>query len=281
MSLPALHRERGPGFAFAALRTDAVDLEEFRAAPDVHVGSHAHPDTHFCLVLAGAMSDREGRGRRRLVAGEGRMSPAGDEHDIRLGDERLHCLLLHARHRALEDAGLPAPEDRTYADGRRLAGLARGLSTEMRRADDASPVAIEMLALELVALFGRAAAGRCGSVPGWLTRVRERLADERRSPPTLAELAATAGVSRAHVARAFREHFGCTVGDHVRALRVEAARGLLLGSPLPLADVACRAGFADQSHMTREVRDRLGLTPGRLRAARGAGSGPAHGRTRP
>ncbi|HVH12448.1 MAG TPA: helix-turn-helix domain-containing protein, partial [Longimicrobium sp.] len=36
-------------------------------------------------------------------------------------------------------------------------------------------------------------------------------------------------------------------------------------SGLPLARVALEAGFADQAHLTRELRRETGITPGALR----------------
>jgi len=81
----------------------------------------------------------------------------------------------------------------------------------------------------------------------------------------LSTLAGLAGVHRVHVARAFRDHLGCTVGDFVRRLRVQRACELLTGTTIPLSDVAMRAGFFDQSHMTRVVKRFLGVTPAALR----------------
>jgi transcriptional regulator GlxA family with amidase domain len=67
------------------------------------------------------------------------------------------------------------------------------------------------------------------------------------------------------VARGFRDHLGCTVGDYVRRLRVRCASELLTSTTIPLSDVAMRAGFFDQSHMTRVVKQFLGVTPAVLR----------------
>jgi AraC-like DNA-binding protein len=44
--------------------------------------------------------------------------------------------------------------------------------------------------------------------------------------------------------------------------RIEAARNLLLSGTSP-AEVATRAGFFDQAHLTRHFRHYLGITPAR------------------
>jgi AraC-like DNA-binding protein len=48
---------------------------------------------------------------------------------------------------------------------------------------------------------------------------------------------------------------------YLTQVRVERAK-TLLRSALPLAVVAQRTGFADQSHLTRAFRRLVGVTPG-------------------
>jgi AraC family transcriptional regulator len=50
--------------------------------------------------------------------------------------------------------------------------------------------------------------------------------------------------------------------------RIEAAKHLLEGAAVSLSEVAYRAGFADQSHLTRVFHRATGLTPARYRATR-------------
>src|SRR6266852_8489469 len=60
-----------------------------------------------------------------------------------------------------------------------------------------------------------------GAPPRWLERVRERIHDEFARALTLAALAETGGVHRVHLARAFRWHYRCTVGEYIRQRRGE------------------------------------------------------------
>jgi AraC family transcriptional regulator len=82
---------------------------------------------------------------------------------------------------------------------------------------------------------------------------------------SLGALAARLDVHRVHLARAFRDHYGETVGDQLRRVRLLRAVRLLRESEAPLSRVAADAGFADQSHMTRALRSALGVTPGQAR----------------
>jgi AraC family transcriptional regulator len=79
-------------------------------------------------------------------------------------------------------------------------------------------------------------------------------------------LAAVAGLSRFHFARKFRATIGTTPHAFVLQQRVERARTLLERTHDPLPDIAASCGFADQPHLTREFKKRIGVTPGRYRS---------------
>jgi AraC family transcriptional regulator len=80
------------------------------------------------------------------------------------------------------------------------------------------------------------------------------------------------------VSRTFGAVHGRTLGQYVRELRLEAAQAELAQGARPLAEVALRAGFSDQSHLTRALKRATGLTPARYRSlARGGERDPASG----
>ncbi|MCC6002035.1 MAG: helix-turn-helix transcriptional regulator [Pararhodobacter sp.] len=78
---------------------------------------------------------------------------------------------------------------------------------------------------------------------------------------TLDQLAAEAGLSKAHFLRAFKGSFGRTPMRALQERRLIAARHLIRQTRLSLADIAARCGYADQSHMSRAFRAGLGMTP--------------------
>lgn len=82
---------------------------------------------------------------------------------------------------------------------------------------------------------------------------------------SLEELARVAGVGVCALSRLLRHSWGTTAHRYVIDRRVERARQLLRLGDLPLKAVAAATGFADQAHMTRTLRARLGKTPGELR----------------
>jgi AraC family transcriptional regulator len=93
-----------------------------------------------------------------------------------------------------------------------------------------------------------------------LRDVRDLIAAHYTEPLDLADLAALLGIDSVHVARAFRQHYGCTVGDRIRELRIERAK-TRIAAKMPLSEVALDAGFADQSHFTHTFRRAPGVTP--------------------
>ncbi|MFC7329415.1 AraC family transcriptional regulator [Marinactinospora rubrisoli] len=99
-------------------------------------------------------------------------------------------------------------------------------------------------------------------------RVRELLAEAGSEDVAAADLAAGAGCSRFTVYRAFRAVHGMAPSDYQRLLRLRAARRMI-GSGTGITDAAARAGFADQSHLTRWFTRYYGITPGTYRDAAG------------
>jgi AraC family transcriptional regulator len=82
---------------------------------------------------------------------------------------------------------------------------------------------------------------------------------------SLEKIAAEAGYSPRHFSRAFRESTGLSPHQYVIRQRVEKAKGLLVGTDLPVGEVARACGFAHQSHLAHHTRRLLGLSPTDLR----------------
>ncbi|WP_158501552.1 AraC family transcriptional regulator [Vitiosangium sp. GDMCC 1.1324] len=83
---------------------------------------------------------------------------------------------------------------------------------------------------------------------------------------TLEELARVAGLSVFHLVRVFRRERGLTPHAWQLQVRIRRARELLVRG-MPPGQVAAELGFTDQSHLTREFKRRIGVTPGRYAAS--------------
>jgi AraC family transcriptional regulator len=113
----------------------------------------------------------------------------------------------------------------------------------------------------------RLTSGNEHNPPLWLRQVREALHEQFAEPLSLANIAGLAGVHAAHLAKMFRKHYGCTLGEYIRRLRLEYAAQLLARSEKTLSAIALAAGFYDQSHFANLFKHRFGITPGVFRAS--------------
>jgi len=75
--------------------------------------------------------------------------------------------------------------------------------------------------------------------------------------------------SRTTLAKQFREAIGRTIGEELRRLRVERVKELLRSTPLPIKQVARRAGFQQVEYMTRVFHRLTGQTPAQYRKTAG------------
>ncbi|MEE9322287.1 MAG: AraC family transcriptional regulator [Granulosicoccus sp.] len=111
------------------------------------------------------------------------------------------------------------------------------------------------------------------SASRWLTSSRLRRLDEYIETHlggrlTVAELAASCGLSAGFLNRAMRAATGRSSHEYVLDRRVGRARQLLCSSGLSVMQIALECGFSSHSHLTATMRGRLGITPALLRGPR-------------
>lgn len=93
-----------------------------------------------------------------------------------------------------------------------------------------------------------------------LRRARDFLEAQSSDNVTLETLAEVTGLSRFHLAHAFKAQFGVPPHAYQLQVRLARARALLAGG-MTAAAVAAQTGFADQSHLTRHFSRAFGVTP--------------------
>lgn len=248
-------------------RAVGFSLREIVHPPGVFIPRHSHEHAHVGFILQGGFTetfDRRALECRPLSVSY--ISP-GLTHtdDFRKG---VHCLVFEISPARLERVrellALPEP---IFVRGGAAAWLTLRLYEEARRSDQASSLAIEGLALEILAELSRQVAPRSeNKSPHWLGEIRDILHARFAETLTHDELGKFAAVHPVHLATVFRKHFGCTVGEYVRRLRIEFASRALAETDDSLCAIGLAAGFADQSHFSKVFRQQTGLTPGRFRA---------------
>jgi AraC-like DNA-binding protein len=107
-------------------------------------------------------------------------------------------------------------------------------------------------------------ARRAGAPPAWLSEAWSE-AQRRFGDITVRALARHVGVSERTLHRGFLDWVGAAPKPFLRALRVREAASRTTQGPRALAEIAAELGFADQAHLSREMRELWGATPARLR----------------
>ncbi len=92
-----------------------------------------------------------------------------------------------------------------------------------------------------------------------------RMIETANQPPTLADLAATVGVSRFHFHRMFKAVTGVTPKAYANAHRAERIRGELKNGA-NVTDTCYAAGFNSSSRFYTATSKQLGMTPSTFRA---------------
>jgi AraC-like DNA-binding protein len=259
-----------------------------------HFGRHWHAVYGVGLIEHGAQSSASGRGDVDAYAGDVIMCNPGEVHDGRpLGGPSRRWRMLYFEPAVIASMLADAPDTslaadveltRPVAQDARLRTALQRLLGRLQQWDAAGHNGAQALACEeslvraCALLLHRHAASpatdSCASLfasPSTeLQRAREQLAADLLAPPTLTELARTAGLSKFQLLRRFEKAFGLTPHAWLLQQRTEHARGLIRGGA-GLAQAAVACGFADQSHMTRLFARQFGFTPGAWQQAMAKG----------
>ena len=109
--------------------------------------------------------------------------------------------------------------------------LAHRLHGEFRLRDEVSRLAIESIALGMLAEASRRVARAAERpTPAWLQQARALVEDHFAEPLPLASVAQRVGVHPVHLARTFRRFYQTTFAGYVRQVRIEFARRELAAS---------------------------------------------------
>lgn len=121
------------------------------------------------------------------------------------------------------------------------------------------------------AIVGRLLASHAGDdarhhrptgLPSWrLKRALEFIEAHLADSISLADIAATTGLTRMHFAAQFRAATQMRPHEYLLRRRIERAQDLILAGNVPLAQVALSVGFQTQSHFTRVFKRFIGQPP--------------------
>lgn len=242
---------------------EGVSLAENTYAAGLRVATHAHDAPLLSLVLQGSATEDIGSGSRELGVQSLLYTPAFEAHGHRfLTPGRWLNIQFTAGWLARACAGdgmLPTMPRLVHGSA---VNWASRLGAELREPDAVSRLAIEGALILLVAELCRLPGVGEPRRPRWLGVVEEAIERSGAEPPSVAALAAIAGVHASQLLRTFRRHHGTTVAGFARRRRLERARAAIASTRHTLSTIAADAGFSDQPHFTRLFRAAYGETPG-------------------
>jgi len=227
-------------------------------APGIFQAAHRHSKASYSSLLAGGFCEESDGGCLNAEGPEVLFRPPGFEHendfgpfgalilsisasDLPLCQERPDLASSHVRQTMLRMAGAP---ETAWA-------LAPSLFMSSGTSRERGPSTCDAHAIRLRVNAAIAA-----------------LPDGAR----VARLSHLMGVHRVHLARLCRENGLSPPREALAWKRRSRAVQAITCSMTPLADVAAICGYADQAHMTRDIKASCGQTPLRLRRT----LGPAH-----
>ncbi len=220
---------------------------------------HCHERAYFCLIRRGGYTETYGRRMRECRPMTLVFHPAGESHRQKFSGSPVASFNVEIGGDWLR-SNLDQPAE---FHGGSIADLGMKLFGEFQHGD---AVEIEALASEiLVAIAGQNEKPSGDPQPRWLREARDLLDARFREPLTLRGIAHEARIHPVYFAAAFRRFYHRSVGEYLRWRRLEYVRAKLSEPELSLAEIALDAGFADQSHLTRNFKRFTGRTPGEYR----------------
>lgn len=170
-------------------------------------------------------------------------------------------------------AALPFPPASVLADsGRRILML---LSWMRDLSPAEGPLATRVLDRLLACLLDALiqAKGHGGSPADPVSRMQDHIRKNLHFDLDVATIATTAGLSAVQARRLFKRCSGETPHDFLVRMRLERAVQLIRETRQPLEAISRQVGLRSRSHLSRLLRDRLGLGVRTLRGPAVSGSG--------
>ncbi len=144
--------------------------------------------------------------------------------------------------------------------------LAAGLNASALGAGDANPMELESAVYELLSALTDGAED-VNARPHWW-RDALNILHENENAIGLVQTAEALQLHPSHLARAFKAHAGCAIGEYSRRVRLSRAAHDLVHTNKTVSDIAAERGFFDQSHFNRHFKRGFGYAPSQYRILR-------------
>jgi len=263
------HASRGlAGHGRVRIGSGAAGIERLEAHFHGRAFSpHRHDTYAIGMTLSGVQSFRF-RGRQwHCLPGQCHILHPDETHDGAAGtDEGFSYRIVYIDPFLIRDVlgsdplpfvGQPVVDAARLPDG--CAAEIWDIDEDM---DEVASIELVLAAANLLVDAASGGSGKCGRLAlGRLCRVRDLIVACPTERHSMDELESLSGLDRWTLARQFRAAFGSSPSRFRTMRQLDRVRRSLKRG-LSLAEVSIEAGFADQSHMSRQFKKAYGVTPG-------------------
>jgi AraC family transcriptional regulator len=247
---------------------DGLFFAERHYEPEAFMPRHNHELARISFVLAGGYKEKIAGNSRLCRKSMLLLHPPGEAHEVSFQRYPVRIFSVEIDETWLKKnlCSQRFFEAQQEFESDYACHLSSKLYAEFNMNDQASVLAMEGLALEVLAQFVRRKSNLVEKTkPVWLERVREILNEGFREELKFKEIARLIDVHPVYLMREFRRFYGCTMGQYVRKLRIEFVAASITRSAAPISQIAIEAGFYDQAHCTNVFKKMVGKSPGEYR----------------
>ena len=247
----------------------AITFTEATFTPNIKFPKHSHRNACFTLIHKGGYIETFERTVITAKPHSVIFRPPEESHSDSFGSSEVCSSLIEIESEWFEHLNRETTvlNDPLWFDNGQIAWQAMNLCREFREPDDVSRLAIEGLAMEMLAKTVRTVRERfTRTPPRWLVQVKELLHDQFSHNLTLGYIAQTAGVHPSYLANVFREYYRSSIGEYMRRLRIEFVCREIVTTDSSLVEIALNAGYSHQAHFTNTFKRSTGMSPAKYRA---------------
>ena len=234
---------------------------------------HYHENPYFMYVLQGNMKDCNKRVETLCPAGSLMFNNWQEPHYGSKHTDQGGGFHLEFEKSWLAENGISLQlwEGSQRIDNPQLHLLFAQIYQEFLLSDEFSPVAVELLLVQVCDALSQVKQAERRIDPQWVANLRELLHFEQDALD-LKQLSHALDIHPVHLSRAAPKYLTMGLGRYIREQKLKKSLPLLFDPKLRLTEIAYIAGFSDQSHFTRvfkgyfkvsprQYRQRIGIRP--------------------
>lgn len=227
---------------------------------------HYHENPYFGFSLSGGFVEIRKEGEFETVPGILAFCYNQEKHRSEKYKEGARNFFIECEHEWFTKMDIRKSylEGNFIVENQRAKDLLPQIIHESKSQNSEAEVAIEILVVNLFDNLSNRTTEYI-TAPTWLLELKDLLHDAPYQRFSLTALANSFGVHPVTISRLFSHFFGTTMGEYIRAIKLEKAIEMLSKKHVPIEAIALQCGFSDHAHLTRVFKKCKGITPSQYR----------------